>query len=64
MGFEFIGHYNEPNLELVYELYSRNEEGSYALEYNPQNGLRDGTLLLRAIDVGPQLRRIGLLDLY
>lgn len=32
-GLEFIGHYNDPNLELVYE-YSGNEEGFYALKYN------------------------------
>ncbi|KAJ5588218.1 DHS-like NAD/FAD-binding domain-containing protein [Penicillium hordei] len=38
LGLEFIGHYNEPNLGLVYE-YSGNEDGFHALEYNPQNGL-------------------------
>lgn len=36
LELEFMGHYNEPNLELVHE-YGGTEEGLYILEYNPQN---------------------------
>jgi mono-ADP-ribosyltransferase sirtuin 6 len=34
---EFMGHYNEPNLELVHS-YSEIEEVLYLLEYDPQTG--------------------------
>ncbi len=34
---EFMGHYNEPNLELVHS-YSENEEVLYLLEYDPLTG--------------------------
>ncbi|KAJ5907082.1 uncharacterized protein N7473_003998 [Penicillium subrubescens] len=34
---EFMGHYNEPNLELVHS-YNGNEEVLYLLEYNPETG--------------------------
>lgn len=34
---EFMGHYNEPNLELVHS-YNGDEETLYILKYNPQNG--------------------------
>ncbi|OOQ89082.1 silent information regulator family protein [Penicillium brasilianum] len=34
---EFMGHYNEPNLELVHLNYG-NEEALYLLEYDPQTG--------------------------
>lgn len=34
---EFMGHYNEPNLELVHP-YSENEELLYLLEYDHQTG--------------------------
>lgn len=34
---EFMGHYNEPNLELVHS-YNGNEEVLYLLEYDPQTG--------------------------
>jgi mono-ADP-ribosyltransferase sirtuin 6 len=37
LDLEFMGHYNEPNLELVHE-YSGNE-AFYVLEYNPHNGV-------------------------
>lgn len=39
LELEFMGHYGEPNLEIVYEY--RGEEDAqvlYLLEYNPQNG--------------------------
>lgn len=34
---EFMGHYNEPNLELVHP-YNGSGKGFYLLEYNPLNG--------------------------
>jgi mono-ADP-ribosyltransferase sirtuin 6 len=34
---EFMGHYNEPNLEIVH-LDNGNEEALYLLEYDPQTG--------------------------
>lgn len=34
---EFMGHYNEPNLELVHS-YNGDEEVLYLLEYNPETG--------------------------
>jgi mono-ADP-ribosyltransferase sirtuin 6 len=34
---EFMGHYNEPNLELAHE-YNGNEEALYLLQYSPENG--------------------------
>lgn len=37
LELEFMGHYNEPNLELVH-LYRGSEKGFYLLEYNPLNG--------------------------
>ncbi|KAJ5604205.1 hypothetical protein N7537_007161 [Penicillium hordei] len=37
LDLEFMGHYNEPNLEIVHD-YNGNEDGLYILEYNPQNG--------------------------
>ncbi|KAJ5200720.1 hypothetical protein N7491_008474 [Penicillium cf. griseofulvum] len=36
LELEFMGHYNEPNLELVHD-YNGDEPGLYILEYNPQN---------------------------
>lgn len=37
LELEFMGHYNEPNLELAHH-YSGSEQGLYLLEYNPLNG--------------------------
>lgn len=37
LGLEFMGHYNEPNLELAHD-YNGSEEITYLLEFNPQNG--------------------------
>jgi mono-ADP-ribosyltransferase sirtuin 6 len=37
LELEFMGHYNEPNLELAYQVEGE-EEALYLLEYNPQTG--------------------------
>lgn len=39
LQLEFMGHYGEPNLDIIYE-YSGEGDGQtlYLLEYNPQNG--------------------------
>lgn len=37
LDLEFMGHYNEPNLELVHT-YNGDEEALYILKFNPQNG--------------------------
>ncbi|KAL4793081.1 DHS-like NAD/FAD-binding domain-containing protein [Aspergillus venezuelensis] len=38
LELEFMGHYNEPNLDLVHA-YVGNEEARYTLEFNPHNGI-------------------------
>lgn len=36
LKLEFMGHYNEPNLELFHD-YNDNEDGLCNLEHKPQN---------------------------
>ncbi|KAJ5516276.1 silent information regulator family protein [Penicillium freii] len=51
-GLEFIGHYNEPNLELVNESSGTKKAPTLSnITHRMGCGLRDGTLLLSAIDV-------------
>jgi hypothetical protein len=35
---EFMGHYGEPNLDIIYEYHESNKQAVYLLEYNPQTG--------------------------
>jgi len=35
---EFMGHYGEPSLDIIYEFHESNKQAMYLLEYNPQTG--------------------------